>query len=555
MHDCDGAASAPVHDVLIVGAGPAGLILAGELLRRGITCRIIEARAKPSSSTRAFTIHARTMEMFDHIGLAHRIDELRELCPGNLFFFKGAGDASIEPPCLDFRQLSDTQYNYYGKVNQNDLDRTLRENLSAHHDVRPDFGCTYVGHSETDDHVTVEIEREDGAREYALARWLVGADGSKSAVRTHLGGTFEEKAGGPMTMSMVDARMSGFRGDRAWVNYFVADKGFMLVTGLPGGKYRLYLAGELENYLKDNEPREAFQRGLDFFETGATIDSLDWSSTWLIRKIVGDIYRRGRTVLCGDATHVHSPAGGQGMNACMQDAFNLGWKLALVIRGEAAPDILDTYEQERKPIAQQVTEGADRMHQVLFNAQIGIEDRFRLTQDPAWHDEAIRRISGMSHNYRGIDGATGGTAPSADGPQPGDRAPDIILSDSPPRLRIYDLCRHPGFTLLLFPGRDGAGARKAADIAADVHDRFGARVKCIAVADQAVDGFDADHMAIDPHGAAAGIYAQDDGTGLALVRPDLFLGFRGALDDGDDLLAYLGKWLVPAGAVPATVAA
>ena len=136
-----------------------------------------------------------------------------------------------------------------------------------------------------------------------------------------------------MTMSMVDAALSGYNGDRSWVNYYVADKGFLLLTGLPGGRFRLYLAGALEAYLKEGTPQQAFQRALDFFATGATIETIEWSSSWLIRKVVGDVYSEGRTILCGDATHVHSPAGGQGMNACMQDAFNLGWKLALLAHG------------------------------------------------------------------------------------------------------------------------------------------------------------------------------------------------------------------------------
>ncbi|MDB5576362.1 MAG: Pentachlorophenol monooxygenase [Bradyrhizobium sp.] len=484
--------------------------------------------------------------MFDHIGIAHRIDELREVCPGNLFFFKGLDAHEMNQPMLDFRKLEGTRYNYYGKINQNDLDRTLRENLASYYDVRPDFGCTYCGHVEEGGLVTVEMQHEDGRTEFARTRWLVGADGSRSSVRTHIGGQFEQKSDETMTMSMVDAKISSFKGDRSWVNYFVAAKGFMLVTGLPGDKYRLYLAGELEEYLKENEPKEAFQRGLDFFETGATIESLEWSSTWPIRKIVGEFYQRGKVLLCGDATHVHSPAGGQGMNACMQDAFNLGWKLSLVIRGAANPEILGTYERERKPIAEQVTEGADRMHQVLFNAKLGIEDRFRLTQDPHWHEEAIRRISGISHNYRGVDGVAGEGLVDAQGLEPGDRAPDLILSQNAPQLRVYDLCRHGGFTLLIFPGDKAAAAGTASEIASAVSGTYGPLVKCIAVCRDAIPGFDTDHLAVDREDAVARVYGLDDGTGLALIRPDLFLGFRGALADSAALLGYLGTWLCSA---------
>src|SRR3546814_4600987 len=125
---------------------------------------------------------------------------------------------------------------------------------------------------------------------------------------------------------------------------------------------------------------------------------MDLSSTWEIRKIVGETYMLGRILLCGDATHVHSPAGGQGMNACMQDAFNLGWKLALMIQKRSPHNVLESYATERRPIADQVTAGADRMHQILFNASIPVADRFKLTHDPNLHADAIMRISTLSHN-------------------------------------------------------------------------------------------------------------------------------------------------------------
>ncbi|MGH8411702.1 MAG: FAD-dependent monooxygenase, partial [Pseudomonas sp.] len=412
-------------DVLIVGAGPAGMILAHELLRRGVRCRMVEKREGPSGSTRAFTVHSRSMEMFDHMGLANRVSELREICPGNRFHFRGVDLTEGESTVLDFRRLPATQYNYYGKVNQSDLDQALRHGLAAQHDFHPEYGVEFISCEQDGPLVRARLRRSaetPDRDEFLSVSWLVGADGARSTVRSGLGLSFEQTEGTSMTMSMVDVELSGFQGDRSWVNYFVGDNGFMLVTGLPGGKYRLYLAGEMEQLLASGTAQEAFQKGLDYFNTGAVITKMAWSSSWDIRKIVGDVYRQGRILLCGDATHVHSPAGGQGMNACMQDAFNLGWKLALVVKEKGAPGILDSYREERRPIARQVTEGADRMHQILFNASIPVAQRFRLTQDPAWHDEAILRISGLSHNYRGIDGVVADIELTEGAVLPGERA-------------------------------------------------------------------------------------------------------------------------------------
>lgn len=533
-------------DVLIVGAGPAGLILCHELLRRSIRCRIVEKRPIPSGSTRAFTLHARTMEMFDHMGIAARIDELREVCPGNRFHFRELASSGIEPPVLDFTRLPGTRYNYYGKVNQNDLDQVLRDTLATKFSFYPDLGVEYLSSTSHADGVVARLRRggEGGTDEEITASWLVGADGSNSTVRGSLGLAFVQKDGNTMTMSMVDVRLDGFNGDRSWVNYYVSAKGFMLVTGLPGGKFRLYLAGEMEKLLQEAPPKEAFQKGLDFFGTGAQITEMDWSSSWLIRKIVGDTYFRDRTVLCGDATHVHSPAGGQGMNACMQDAFNLGWKLALLIRGLGQASILTTYPDERRPIAEQVTQGADRMHQVLFNAAIPVNERFKLTQDPNWHDEAIMRISGLSHNYRGIDGLTAGLVLRDGEVQPGDRAPDCVLSDGVPKKRLYDIVRHPGFTLLFIPDASAESQKRCCELGLEVTRTYGKLIKPVLIAARRIEEFDFDHTALDPDGQIAKTYGASPTGQVILIRPDLYIGFRGLLNSTEGLQTYLAKWFV-----------
>lgn len=546
MHQSNAAPVTAVTDVLIIGAGPTGLILAHELLRRSIRVRLVEKRPHPSSTTRAFTLHARTMEMFDHQGLAARIDELREICPGNLFHFKEMPLAKSQAPMLDFRRLRNTRYNYYGKVNQNDLDQALRESLAAKYSVYPEFGVEYIGSTQDTTGVTVHLQHTAAANreEITRAKWLVGADGAQSAVRGTLGTSFEQQDGQRMSMSMVDAQMSGFTGDAAWVNYFVSAKGFMLVTGLPGQKYRLYLAGEMAQLLQHNSPLEAFQQGLDFFATGAQIERLEWSSSWEIRKIIGETYRTGRILLCGDATHVHSPAGGQGMNACMQDAFNLGWKLALQIHGRAQAAILDTYPAERRPIAEQVTAGADRMHQILFNATLAIEQRYQLTQDPSWHDEAIQQISALSHNYRGVDGAVAGISLQADSVWPGDRAPDCGLSAAAPVRRLYDVLRHPGFTLLLIPGSNAATLQRCAELGRAITRRFGRNVKPVVVHPTTVEGFDYDHTALDRSSELQHIYGATPEGQMIVVRPDLYVGFRGSLHAQAELDAYFSKWLI-----------
>jgi len=533
------------EQVLIVGCGPTGLILAHELLRRGVGCRVVDKRPSAAGSTRAFTVHARTMEMFDHMGLAHRVEELREICPGNIFRFLGANISDDKIPILDFSRLTNTRYNYYGKVNQNDLEQALRDSLAGKYSVRPEWQTECRSVKQDDARITVSLRHLDtGEEETVHPQWLIGADGVHSTVRKQLGLMFDESESYNMTMSMVDVELEGYKGDGAWVNYYVNQDSFLLVTRLPGDKYRVYLAGAMESLLQDHPPQVAFQMGLDNFETGARIRRMDWSSTWRIHKIIAESYSAGRVYLCGDATHVHSPNGGQGMNACMQDAFNLGWKMANVIKGISPETVLASYEAERKPIAEQVTAGANRMHEMLFNKEIHIRDRYKLSQDPGWHDETIYRISGLSHNYCDTIPVPSGVSPLEKGMKTGERAADATLSDRAPKRRLHDLFRHTDFTLMLLPETGNSSEiGQCATIAKILDERYGEHVQCIVVAGELVDGFDYDHTFIDYTGETGGVYGKSETGRMILIRPDLYIGYRSPINELAPLLEHLDSWL------------
>jgi 2-polyprenyl-6-methoxyphenol hydroxylase-like FAD-dependent oxidoreductase len=168
-------------DVLIAGAGPTGLILAHELLRRGVRVRLAEKRPGPAHTTRAFTLHARTMEMFEHIGVAHRLEEVSLPCPGNVYHFQGMPENQL--PRTDFRALP-SRYAFYYKLNQNDFEQVLREHLDAQYSVTPQYRTEVVAVTESGGQVEVRLRRTDtGEAEQARYDWVVGCDGSKSRVR------------------------------------------------------------------------------------------------------------------------------------------------------------------------------------------------------------------------------------------------------------------------------------------------------------------------------------------------------------------------------------
>ncbi|MFC7657103.1 FAD-dependent oxidoreductase [Pseudonocardia benzenivorans] len=483
------------NDVAIVGAGPVGLIAAHELARRGVSLRLFDKRPGPSHTTRAFTLHARTMEMFEHIGVAHRIEEVALPCPGNVYHFQGMSEE--DKPRTDFRGLP-TRYPFYYKINQNDFEQVLREHLCAHYGIRPEYGQEFIDLEQDADGVTLSVvDRASGEVRTHRSAWVIGSDGAHSRVRDRVGIDFVGDRVG--VMAMMDVEISDFAHDDAWVNYFIGESLFMLVTKLPGRLWRVYLS-DAGAMTRADDPRGSFQAVADEIGIGMRIGDPQWATQWEILNSAATSYRAGRVFLCGDASHVHSPAGGQGMNGCMQDAFNLGWKLAAVVDGAAPESLLDTYEAERRPIGAQITAGARSTHDIVMAFGQGLADRIALTREPGWQQRTVELISGLSYNYR--DTVSGPPVEPVPGPAAGDRAPDAQLVVQP-RKRLFDLFRHCGFTLLLVPRPGDAGdAQRAARVAALMREAFGDRVSSVLVsADRSAD-FDEDHLIPDQLGSS-----------------------------------------------------
>jgi hypothetical protein len=339
---------------------------------------------------------------------------------------------------------------------------------------------------------------------------------------------------------MMDAEVAGFPYDDAWVNYFIGTELFMLVTKLPGRYWRIYLSDAGKMTEADN-PQVSFQVVADALGIGMTIKDPHWATQWSILNNIAETYRQGRILLCGDASHVHSPAGGQGMNGCMQDAFNLGWKLADVISGCAPESILDSYEVERKPIGQQVTMGAKATHDIVMAFGKNLEDRIALTQTTEWHDSAVRLISGLSHNYCDAVAVPDGLRPVG-GPRAGERAPDAVLRHEPQR-RVYDLLRHPRFTLLVVPGNDlAADASAGAELVDTLERRYPGRVLARLISPQPHPAFDFDHWASDENGAFRAAYSLNGEGRLVLIRPDLYVDLNCDVADAAAVIPHLGRW-------------
>lgn len=517
-------ANAPV---LVVGGGPVGLTLGIELLRRGVACRVLERLETPVTTSRAFTLHARTLEVFALQGLAERFLRIGIRSRGLDFRFMEIDEIAH----LDFTRL-ESPYPFILIINQNRVEEVLRERfleLGGRIEWRTEL-TSLARDARGEIEVTVR-SLADGREEALRPRWVVGCDGIHSLVRKSLGIAFEGDSYTGQEMRMMDVPLSHWPLGDDTIHYLIAENRMLLVTKLPGANYRLLISDRGDSH-RTETARADFQLLMDGYFPDVRLGDPQWATVFEIWRRVSASYREGGIFLCGDAAHIHSPAGGQGMNACLHDAFNLGWKLALVARGEAHESLLDSYERERRPIAEQVIAGSHLMHQVMMAHGTSIAERIAITREPGYQQRAVRQVSGVAYTYR--EGAQ--AAPSSiTGPVAGDRAPDAPVRAG---FRVHDLIANPYFTLLAFQ-RTATSQAAIEALAVETRARFGERVRFQAVAAPSVAAASVSGALVAETDAAHEIYDPDGHEAICLVRPDGYVGARESLADRGAVIAAL----------------
>ncbi len=441
---------------------------------------------------------------------------------------------------LDFTQL-ESRYPFTLIINQNVTEEMLRRHLATL-GARVEWGTQLRSLSRAaDGRITAVLAHQpSGEEEMVQTDWLIGCDGVHSTVRKQLDLPFEGDEYTGMQMRMMDVPLTGFPLADDRIHYFIARDRMLLIVKLPGPNYRV-LISDMSGAPPTEAARSAFQAVADeHFHGSVELGEPEWATVFRIWRRVTPSYRQGRVFLAGDAAHCHSPAGGQGMNACIQDAFNLGWKLAMVIRGEAYETILDSYERERQPIAAQLIEGTHALHGIIMDHGTSIVQRIARSREPGFSRQAVRRISGLAYHYR--DDIAAPSRPLLPGGlSPGDRVPDARLNA---RRRLHDLLRHPAYTLLLFPHASDP-AHELEALANEVEAGFGDCVRVAAVTS-------AGQRATAPAGAIVAesdevhrLYGAVGSASLCLVRPDGYLRVRCRLSDKDALFAALEVDLRP----------
>ncbi|MEV5963920.1 FAD-dependent monooxygenase [Kribbella sp. NPDC051952] len=501
-------------DVLVVGAGPTGLILALQLKQWGMSVRIVERSLGPQEGSRGFGIKPRTLEIFDALGIADQ-------------FLAAAGTAQRTKVHLggallaDFTLAADAPtaarpYPNYVSMPQWKTEEILRTSLSRA-GVEVEFGTAVAGF--VDEGSSVLATFEDGTQE--RASYLVGCDGGRSTVRKALGVEFEGSTTEDARALLADVDVTGLP-DHA-VHLWMGDQQMLAL--------RPYREGEpwqaVASIGPGQEPSLELLQRIVAERSGVEslrVSNPRWMSVWRYSLRIASRYRVGRVFLAGDAAHVHSPFGAFGLNTGVQDAFNLGWKLALVRRG-ADETLLDTYEAERLPVGQAILAESDRrfsaatapprllrpiLPHLVKPFLVRLNKRGR-TDHPRYPASPLTLPARRRLRW-GRALAPGDTAPDGVGRTPGGRS-----------VRLFDLFRGPHFTVLAFgrelPAVDGVELRPREQVGGPVR------------------GFVIGRDVIDVDGTIRRSYPR---CAFAVIRPD---GYVAALiDDAAEASAYLERW-------------
>jgi 2-polyprenyl-6-methoxyphenol hydroxylase-like FAD-dependent oxidoreductase len=341
--------------VLIAGAGPVGLTLANELVRHGVAVRILDKAAARTDKSKALVLWSRSLELFDDAGYVDRF--LRAGFPAH-----GAqistGKEIVARVNLD---SVDSRFPYALMIPQSETERVLEERLASL-GVTVERSVELTGFDDTGASVEATLKTADGASETLSTDWLVGCDGAHSTVRHGLDFVFEGSTH-ESRWALADGHIAGLEpNDR--LHIFWHRDGILAFFPIVGDRWRVVAdLGHAKDNERDADPTLAEINALLAHRGSPNFVMSDpvWLAAFRINERKVKDYRKGRVFLAGDAAHIHSPAGGQGMNTGMQDAFNLAWKLALVIKGSAKVSLLDSYSPERTAVGDRVLRNAGRL--------------------------------------------------------------------------------------------------------------------------------------------------------------------------------------------------
>ena len=518
-------------EVLIVGAGPTGLSLAITLRRYGIPVRIIDRNAEPSTVSKALALWSASLEALQGMGVVDRFvaegQRLNALCVGE-------GDRRLAT--LAVGEGIDSAFPFPLLLPQSRTEALLTARL-AEFGVAIERGVELVGLGQDASGVTATLRRADGSNEVIRTKYLAGCDGARSAVRQTLDIQFEGYTE-PQTFLLADVKIDGGDLDHRSIYLWWHDGGTVAMFPFGNEVWRIFSMRGADSPQGDAPATlEEMQHCVDRYgPSGLKLRDPSWLSIFRINERLAVRYRAGRCFLAGDAAHIHSPAGGQGMNTGIQDAVNLGWKLAYVLNGAGDSDLLlDSYEAERRPIARAVIAAAAQKQHLSFGAS-RLTSRIRsmavsiFGNIPAVHRKLQVELSETEFAYRDgplvalAAGKLGGKRTDV-----GTRAREASISDGPDgkNASLWPYLSAPRHSLLVFEDENHPIPLN------DAVAQAGDTLQVLRLGSSR-----------DPDGEVRTRYRLN-GPGWVLVRPDQVVAARGVGADFTALHAYAARVLRP----------
>ena len=531
-------------DVLIVGAGPTGLALAAQLQEYGTRFRIVDRALDRVHESRALAVQPRTLEMLAKYGIS---EQLVERGSRGLWLHIHVGNRTIPVGLFDIG-IDDTAYPYLLFVSQAVTEQLIGEHLRRH-GATIERGAGLVELQQGGGDVACRLRHHDGSTELVRSRYVVGCDGARSTVRQQSGIGFEGLSY-PQTFVLADVEADGIEPGVA--HTFLATYGvlFFFPLGSPA-TWRVLGMRRPEDTTPIDRPvtLEDVQRLVDAGTAGRVrLRDPVWMANFRLHSRGATHYRSGRVFVAGDAAHIHSPVGAQGMNTGIQDAWNLAWKLALVARGTAVAGLLDSYEAERWPVGRRLLRYTDRAFTLFTRAISGgrlatwlrrvVVARLlpRIFASSRLRAYLFHLVSQLGIRYRNSPAVTEGEPRLGVGPKAGDRFPDAKIEHNGRQTYLQQELAGASLHLLLCGALDGWDQSQAAPITAR---HSGLVVIHYLTARASPD------VLVDTSGkvlSRLGVRGAQD-SAQYLVRPDGHVGFRCAGRDLGALTMYLDRWL------------
>ncbi|KAK7981481.1 FAD binding domain-containing protein [Apiospora saccharicola] len=539
-------------DVLIIGAGPTGTTLALELAAHNTPFRLVDKAVQRSDKSRALAVQSRSLEVLNRHAPVQDLIDL-----GN----RGTGCVA-DLDLSNVRNGDDTEFPQMLMVPQSDTERFLDGVLAKTYGRSVEFGVEAVSIVQDTEVVTVTLRKVVHSNNAGVvrAKYVVGADGAHSVVRHAAKSIAFDGSAYPQDFILCDARLrdgSSLPTDRFSVCW---GEGLMTVFPLKDGLVRVTASRPDHHDADDDDEEPALQDFQNWFDhmapgSGELYDPF-WMARFRLHHRVASSYREGRLFLAGDAAHIHSPAGGQGMNTGIQDAANLGWKLARVLRGEKPDAFLDSYNAERRPVGEKLLKSSDLLFSIAA-ANGWLWRLFRNWLAPwllpfVYHDEGRRNtifrfLSQLGVRYRNspIVGTAAGFAEKGCPVRGGDRAPDgVVLMESRrgdgarQEMRLHHLLTPASHHLLLFSGLAVEGQASGPELM-HAEAQFRERDVDAALVHTIVAGSSETRFGyLDVDGVLHRRFGMEKTAGYAYIRPDGYIAHVGPLSSLEQFMDW-----------------